>query len=1037
MKINYVINNELKLLSICVMMFISFITSAQQGTTVTGTVVDKSGTPLIGVNVIEYGTTNGTITDIDGGYSLQLLADNASLVYSYVGFSPMEKVVDGRSLIDITLLTDSELLNDVVIVGYGTRKKSDLTGAVSSVNAETLTERNFTNPLESVQGNIAGVQISNSTGRLGDGFDVTIRGKNTFSGNTEPLYVVDGVPTDNIDFLNPQDIAQIDVLKDASSTSIYGSRGSNGVLIVTTKSGSSSSNEMNISFESFVGTKKVARLPQMMDGATWWDYHRSAYLATATDSDGNGSINPEELRSAYAGSSNDVLVSRAEANEAFDWYDAVLQDGFQNNNYLSINGRSDNGMAYNLGFGYQNETGNIVNESLDKYTLKAGLTHNLNDKFSAGINLTFALNENQLGSNVAMREAFRLNPFLTPFAIDDQGNQTDELFAQPGKLTYPTSGNFAINKTSTYNPLLEIANSSDEIRRINALGNIFLKYAIKENLTIKTALSPGLDNSRRGKSWGVLTNRGISNNNLASSEMNRFENFNYTWDNQIDYSKSFGTAHKIDVLGLQSIYSTRSESLFASSRNQPFETAFYNIGSGDQSTFNVSSNFVKQTLASYATRLNYSFNNKYLVTISNRWDGSSLFADGNKWDYFPSAAVAWKMNEEDFLSGINSISQLKLRVSYGFTGNNIIDPYSTLNTLDGQTFYDYNGNVATGFVPTSLANSELTWEKTKELNFGVDFAFFNYKLNGSLDLYNRESNDLLFQQRLPIETGFDFINANIGSVKNSGVELALNANIMERSNFSWDAGITFTKNNNEILSLNGQDEVDDIGNNLFIGESIDAQYNFQFDGIWQADEADLAASYNQSEGQGKVVDINNDGKIDPDDDRIILGSANPDWTGSFFTSVNVGKFDFSTSMITSQGSFVFSPFHQNFTDTRDRGRQKLDIPWYVPANEAGLTPQASNEYPQPRNVGTYWRNDGVGYYRDVSFVKVKNIAVGYNFDESALNKVNIQRLRVFANVLNPFVFSDYDGYDPEWADASLNIGRVSTITYQFGVNVQF
>lgn len=1037
MKIKYSNSNELKFLSLFLMMLFGYIVNAQQGSTITGTVLDNSGTSLIGVNVIEYGTTNGTITDIDGKYTLTLLNDNAAIVFSYVGFSPKEVMIEGRSVVDINLLTDSEVLDDVVIIGYGSRKKSDLTGAVSSVDAKKLTERNFSNPLESVQGNIAGVQISNSSGRLGDGFDITIRGKNTFSGNTEPLYVVDGVPTDNIDFLNPQDISQIDVLKDASSTSIYGSRGSNGVVIVTTKSGSSSSKGMNINFESFIGVKKVARLPEMMDGATWWDYHKSAYLATATDSDGNGSIDPQELRNSYAGSSNDVLVARAEANNAFDWYDAVLQDGFQNNNYLSIDGRSDDGIAYNLGFGFQNETGNVVNESLDKYTLKAGLSHRLNDKFSAGVNITFALNENQLGSDLAMREAFRLNPFLTPYAIDDAGNETNELFGQPGKLTYPTSGSFAINKTSTYNPLLEIANSADEIRRINALGNVFLKYNIKENLSIRTSLSPGIDNARRGKSWGVQTNRGISNNNLASSELNRSENFSYTWDNQIDYSRKIGNSQKIDILGLQSIYSTRSESLFASSRNQPFETAFYNLGSGDQSTFNVSSSFAKQTLASYAARINYSISDKYLITLSNRWDGSSLFAEGNKWDYFPSAAVAWKMSEESFLNGVESLSQLKMRLSFGYTGNNIIDPYSTLNTLDGQTFYDFNGDVATGFIPTSLANSELTWEKTKEINFGLDFAFFNYKLNGSLDLYSRESNDLLFQQKLPIETGFDFINANVGSVKNSGIELSLNSNIIERENITWNAGITFTKNNNEILSINGQDEVDDIGNNLFIGESIDAQYNYQFDGIWQANEADAASSYNQSEGQAKVIDVNNDGVIDPNDDRVIIGSGNPDWTGSFFTSVSVGKFDFSTSVITSQGSFVFSPFHQNFTDTRDRGRQKSDISWYVPENNAGLTPQASNEYPQPRNVGTYWRNDGVGYYRDASFVKVKNIAVGYNFGETALNKVNIQKLRVFANILNPFVFSDYDGYDPEWADASLNIGRVASITYQFGVNVQF
>ena len=1026
-------------LSILLLMLFGFVANAQTGQSVSGIVLDDSETPLIGVSVLEKGTSNGTITDIDGSYSLTLTTENAILVFSYVGYAETEVLVDGRSSVDLTLANDSQLIDEVVVVGYGSRKKSDLTGSVGSVDAEALTERNFTNPLESVQGNIAGVQISNSTGRIGDGFDITIRGKNTFSGNTAPLYIVDGVPTDNINFLNPQDIAQIDVLKDASSTAIYGSRGSNGVVIVTTKSGASAPGGMNVSFETFVGVRKVARLPQMMDGETWWRYHQSAYLATARDANEDGVLDAEELATTgYAGTANDVLLERANNNQTFDWYDAVLQDGFQNNNYLSIDGRSNNGMTYNLGFGFQNETGNIANESLDKYTLKTGVSHQINDKFTAGVNLTLALNQNQFGSDVAMREAFRLNPFLSPYAIDDNGNEiVGELFPQPGKLTYPTSGEFAINKTSTYNPILEIQNSTDELRRLNALGNIFMKYNFMENLSFKTSFSPGMVNTRRGKSWGAQTNRGISNNNLPSSEMNRFENFNYTWDNQIDYTHTIGSDHKIDFLGLQSIYYTRSESLFASSRNQPFETLFYNLGSGSQSTFVASSSFSKQTLASFAGRINYSFKDKYLLTLSNRWDGSSLFSDGNKWDFFPSAAFAWKMSDEDFLSGFDKLSQLKLRVSYGFTGNNIIDPYSTLNTLDGQVFYDYNGNVSTGFIPTSLANADLTWEKTEELNVGTDFAFFDYKLNGSIDLYTRTSDDLLFQQRLPSETGFDFINANVGSVRNSGVEIALNANLIERDNLGWNAGITFTRNKNEILSINGQDDVDDIGNNLFIGESIDAQYNYIADGVWQESEADLAASYNQSPGQGKVVDVNNDGVIDPDDDRVILGSGNPDWSGSFFTSVRLGNFDLSTSIITSQGSFVYSPFHENFTNTRDRGRQKLDIDWFIPTNDAGLPAQASNEYPQPRNMGTFWRNDGVGYYRDASFVKVKNIAVGYNFGETSVGAANFRKLRVYANILNPFVFSSYDGYDPEWADASLNIGRVGSITYQLGLSVQF
>ena len=323
------------------------------------------------------------------------------------------------------------------------------------------------------------------------------------------------------------------------------------------------------------------------------------------------------------------------------------------------------------------------------------------------------------------------------------------------------------------------------------------------------------------------------------------------------------------------------------------------------------------------------------------------------------------------------------------------------------------------------------------MNFGIDYGFFNNRLNGSVDVYDRLSDDLILEQRLPIESGWSSINANVASVKNTGVEASLTGILINNQKVTWSTTLTFTKNNNSIEELYGQDEVDDVGNGWFIGEDIDAIYNYDFDGIWQGDEVAEATSYNQTEGQAKVRDINNDGVIDPADDRIILGTPNPDWSGSLFTKLTVGNIDLSASLITNQGVYVYSPFHANFTNTEDRGRQKLDIDWYVPENQAGVPAQASNNYPQPRNMGTFWRNDGVGYYRDASFVKVKNISLGYTFGQNIIEKLNIKHFRIYANVLNPFVFTDYDGYDPEWAGAGLGVGRVSNITYQLGINLKF
>jgi len=1004
--------------------------SAQENFTVSGQIMDsEEAFGLAGVNVVEKGTSNGTAADYEGNYTINVSSPNATLIYSYTGYNTVEIKVANQTTIDVELTPSAEALDEVVVVGYKTIKKSDLTGAVASLESEDITARSLNNPLEAVQGNIAGVQISSATGRLGDGFDIVIRGNNSLNDDSNPLFVVDGVPTDNIDFLNPQDIQRIDVLKDASSTAIYGSRGSNGVVIVTTKNGASAKPGINVSLDTYYGTKKVARLPEMMGGEKWWYYHRSAYLAT-TNLEDPLSITPEELMNSYAGSSNDLLVERANNNETFDWYDLVLQDGYQHNTYLNFSGTAGNGLGYNVGLGVQNETGNIENEAFDKYTFKAGINHRINDKFTYGLNTTVALTEEQLGSELAMREAFRLNPFLSPYGLDG------ELFPQPGKLV-DENGDFLINKTSTYNPLLEIANTKDEIRRWTGIGNVFVQYSPLNWLSFKSTFSTGFTNWRQGRSWGAMTNRGVSNNNLPSAELENSLNFNYTWDNQVDVDYAINEDHRITFLGLQSIYSDRTEGSFLSARNLPFETDFYNIGSGTQNTYNVGSSFIKQTLSSFALRFNYSFQEKYLLTLSNRWDGSSLLSEDNRWDNFPSAAVAWNISKEPFLNSVRSISYLKLRASYGFTGNNIVAPYSTLNGLDLQTYYDFYGTTSNGWLPSSLANTQLGWEKTREANFGLDFGLVDERIIGSIDVYDRLSDDLLLEQRLPIESGYEFISSNVGSVSNKGVEVSLTTRNIRKTNVSWSTTFTFTRNQNEIVSIYGQDEVDDVGNGWFIGESIDAQYNYQFDGIWQADEREEAAQYGQLEGQAKVVDVNNDGVIDPEDDRVILGSADPDWTGALFSTLRVGNFDLTMSVITSQGMFVYSPFHENFTNTRDRGRQKLDIDWYIPENGAGLPAQFSNEYPQPRNMGTFWRNDGVGYYRDASFVKVKNIALGYTLGDAASETIGLGSMRIYANVINPFVFSEYDGYDPEWAAANFGIGRVGSITYQVGLNVKF
>ncbi|MEH0153164.1 TonB-dependent receptor [Limibacter armeniacum] len=1009
-------------------------TALMAQTKVTGTISTEAGEPLPGVNIMIEGTTKGVISDLDGRYSVLVSEGESVLVVSYIGYVTQKIEINGRSAINVSLAEDMEALEEVVVVGYGTVKKKDLTGSVAGVDAAVLAERGTTSPIQALQGSVAGVQINNSTGRVGDGFNLTIRGKNTVNSSANaPLYVVDGVITDGIDFLNPQDIAKIDILKDASSAAIYGSRGSNGVVLITTKSGASIPSGTTVSFDTFYGTKNPARLPKMMSPEKWKYYHMSAYLATNYS---EGMTSEEFYDKVVSPSKNAVLRERMDNNDGYDWYDAVLKPGMQSNSYLSIthrNGRS----SYTLGAGYQQETGNIENEGLEKFTLRSSIDQEMSDRLKVGGSFAISLSNIERGSKDAMRDAFRLNPFLSPWAIDENGNEIEgEYYAQPGKLQYP-DGTSAADKTSTYNPLLQIDNSSDETRQWNLLGNIYAQYDILDWINVKSALSTGLKTYRRGEFWGVLTEVGANNNDLASSAMTNYENFNLTWDNQVNINKEIGD-HSFNLLGLQSIYIDRTEVSEFASTDQPFETGFYNIGSGDMATHNINNYFRQAQLASFAVRANYTYKDRYLLTVTNRWDGASQLAEGHKWNAFPSAALAWRVSNENFMKGVDKISDLKLRVSYGTTGNQNISPYSTSNTLDVQTYYDFDGSAANGWVASSIANKALTWEKTKELNLGVDYDLFSHRIRGSIDWYDRLSDGLLVQQKLPFESGFESIAANSASVRNTGVELMLTTTNVQSRLVTWETIFTFTKNTNSIESLYGQSENDDVGNGWFIGESIDSHYNYQFDGIWQPGQVDEASAYNQEPGQAKVKDINGDGEISPEDDRVILGSSNPDWTAGIISRLNVGNFDLNLTISAVEGVLAYSNFHANFEDVRDRGRQKLDIAdWYVPENTAGIQAQYSNSYPQPRNAGTYWRNDGVGYYKDASFIKVNNISLGYSLPSNALSRLKLQSMRVYVNVLNPFVMTDYTGWDPEWAEASFSVGRVSNITTQIGMSLKF
>ena len=1024
--------------------FLNFLLSFSakaQSTTIEGKITDASGLSLPGVNINEKGTKNGTSTDFEGSFKINVTSNKAVLIISYLGFQTQEVSVAGKSKVNVSLVEQSNSLNEVVVVGYGSVKKTDLTGSVSTINAATITERNTISPLEAIQGSTPGVQISSSTGRAGDGFKVVIRGNNSLIADSSnpsmvgssPLYVVDGVPMDRIDFLNPQDIAKMDVLKDASSAEIYGSRGSNGVIIVTTKSGTSAKAGISVTFDTSYGNKTAARLPKMMTGEEWWKFHQVAYMSATP-----ATQTPAQL-AALAGNQSPLLVSRANSGYNYDWYDAVLKSGMTENNYLNISGRSDSGLSYNLGFGIQSDRGLIDNDSTDKYSFKLGLNHKINDKFSTGVNVTIARLDNQLGSDLAMQDAFRLSPLMSPWAVDAAGNEkVGTLFFLPGKLTYP-DGSWAINKTSTVNPLMEIANSSQTEKTWQTVGNAYFQYQPLKWLSFKTTFAAGIMDTQGSKAYTAQTNAGVTLNGKNSATLENSNNFNYTWDNQIDLKHTFNDVHDFSLLLLQSLYSNVDEFSSLYSNNQPFDVGTDNMGSGVQTSYVVKSSYAKNTLNSYAVRLNYTYKDKYLITASTRWDGSSVLSEGNKWQSFPSVALGWKISKESFLENSSVVSDLKLRASLGYTGNDNVAPYTSQALLNQQTFYAAGANVVSGWQSENLANPNLTWEKTREYNLGVDFGFLKNRISGSVDVYDRLSDDLIYKQQLPAETGWKNTFANVGSVSNKGIEVLLTTKNIKSKNVNWETTFTFTKNVNKLESIYNQDKVSDIGNKLILGAPLNPNYNYVYDGVWQESEAAQAATYGMAPGQARPKDLNNDGKFNQDD-RTVIGNPNPEWQGSFYSKLTVGQFDFNFSVLTSQGQTVLSTFHQNFADVSDRGRQKIAMDYFIPTNGTGIPANANTQNPRPGPVatgaGAYWTSL-FGYYRDASYVKIKNISLGYTLDSELLKKLKISNLRVYVNVLDPFVFTKFDGYDPEWAGSPFGVNRPAAVTTQLGLSVKF
>jgi TonB-linked SusC/RagA family outer membrane protein len=1032
---------------------LDFTNVVQQRRMVSGKVTDSKGQTLPGVTIVIQGTSQGTITATDGSYTLTNVPSDAVLIFSFVGMKTQEVVVGSKTEISLSLTEETIGLEEVVAIGYGVKKKTDLTGAVGSVDAKAMVAKGTQQVLEALQGQVPGVNISSISGRAGSGFAIQIRGQNSLIGG-DPLYVVDGIVVDDISFLNPTDIDRVDILKDASSSAIYGSRGSNGVVQIITKQARSEDNKITVSYDGSYGIKQIARLPDFMDGEEFWHFRLAAYVTGKTDPNTNMTDFSISEKNAYSAIVSPYVLQRVLNNDYFDWVDAVFKNSAQQNHVVSLTGNSKN-TSYAVFLGYSRDQGSFEGDKMDRFNIRSQFNSKIKNIATIGTQINMSFTDHDAGAENLVKDALLMNPMI--HAYDEEGN----LVNQPGipsTLHIPPGGN---SMTSKFNPLVDIKNTINNSRQYHILANIYGELTPVKGLLLKTQFSPKLRIARKGEYYGLYTDMRFEDGS-DQAILDKLENIDHTWDNSVVYTGKTDD-HVYDGTFVFSTYQTRFEDSFTDVQDLAVP-GFYNLGSA--SVINATgSSFIKSTMLSFIARFNYTYKGKYLITVSDRWDGSSKLA--KKWESFPSIAVGWRLSEEEFIKNkVDWIDNLKLRVSYGYSGNNNIAAYATQAIADQKTWYGFGKSdteLGLGMGPGGISNYALTWEKTHETNVGVDFGFLRGKISGSIDYYDKISDGLLMDRKLPVESGI--LNAkivdNVGSVNNKGIEVGLTTTNIKTKDVLWTTTYTYSCNKNKIVSLYGGKE-DDLGNKWFIGHPVETAYQYIYDGVINAEMAQSkwAKDNKLTEGMATVKDISGpdgipDGLITPLD-RTFTGSPFPKWIGSLNSALTIKNIDFSFNIYVNQGRYVASSFYENNMSVGGRQKYKLDLDYYVPENisisalptAAGfpenttfeLTPNTDAQLPRPNVAGPYYDTENDDFqngWADASFVKVKNITLGYTFPRVIVEKMKMTNLRMYVNVLNPFVFSDYKGYDPEWADTSSKNDGPSMIIWQFGFNVKF
>jgi len=1028
---------------------------AQQSRTISGVVLGENDDPVIGATVTVPGTSVGTATDVDGKFQLTVPAGHLNVQVSYLGYQSKTASFSSQNNLTVKLVPEDKVLDELVVIGYGAVKKRDLTGAISTVKSSDIVLAPVTNPLEAIEGRVAGLDISRINGKVSSDSKILLRGNRSLTADNSPLYIIDGIPG-SINDLNPNDIASIEVLKDASSTAIYGSAGANGVLIVTTKQ--AEKGKMQVDFTSYLGVNTNPSYPKALRGDAWIKYLRDGYTATYPSA---ADPTLEALFTEYSFPTE--ALSYANNNQWIDWVNESLRTGVQQDYTLSMRGGGET-IKGNLSLGVNNNQGVLLNDDEKRYTLRTGLDAQLKPWLKAGIQLGLIYSD-------ANTRNSRINRAFTTIPLGEVRDENGDI------NDYPISG------ASVVSPIVDNIDGtySHNVKRVNVRANPYIEISPVKGLTYKSLIGTTLNYRRTGEFNSNHTYAALAQGagTLNNASYNTSMSYKYVWENIVNYNTLIAGNHSLGFTLATSWTDEQNESSGATGINFMYDDfLWYRLQAGlDRPSVN--STYNMQRMMSYIGRINYAFKGKYLLSVSARRDGASQLV--KKWDTFPAASVAWRISDESFMEAAKGwLSNLKLRGGYGVVGNSNISPYSSKTEIEPSSGNDASLSLGNGKVPTNVltravGNGALTWEKSYSTNIGLDLGLFNNRVDASLEWYDTDTKNMLYARGLPSSGGVYSPNtlytmtSNIARMHNKGFEITLNTRNIVNKNFQWTSTLTFAKNTEKLtdIDLGSSIKVDDLKSmGLFIDYPKNTVYGLKKLGIWQEGEASDAAVFGLLPGDVKVqsnltkesdgvwVDNTGDNPVEytaqnpytiSAKDRVILGQIDPKWSGGFQNTFSSHNFDLSVFIIARWGQVVNNSLLGWF------GREAMPetYNYWTPDNPTNDFPRyyskRTTQYSNPIP------SDGALTVVDGSYWKIKNITLGYELPKSICDKIGLSKVRLYGTMYNAFIFTKshlLKDIDPEGGSvnttddprAAVNTTGDSFPLYRqmvFGINVSF